>query len=74
VPPYYDSMVAKLIVHGADRADALTRLKGALDEMRVGGITTNLALHRELVDDEQFKHGGVDIHYLERWLKQRVVA
>jgi len=74
VPPYYDSMVAKLIVHGVNRADALTRLRVALDEMRVGGIATNLPLHRELASDDGFVEGGVDIHYLERWLKQRTVA
>jgi acetyl-CoA carboxylase biotin carboxylase subunit len=74
VPPYYDSMVAKLIVHGATRQDALTRLRVALDEMRVGGIATNIPLHRELAGDEGFASGGVDIHYLERWLKQRTAA
>ncbi|MBS0455028.1 MAG: acetyl-CoA carboxylase biotin carboxylase subunit [Proteobacteria bacterium] len=74
VPPYYDSMVAKLIVHGASRADALTRLRVALDEMRVNGIATNLPLHRELAADEGFVDGGVDIHYLERWLKERAAA
>jgi acetyl-CoA carboxylase biotin carboxylase subunit len=74
VPPYYDSMVAKLIVHGACREDALTRLRVALDEMRVGGIATNLPLHRELAEDEGFANGGVDIHYLERWLQQKAAA
>ncbi|MFT3821686.1 MAG: acetyl-CoA carboxylase biotin carboxylase subunit [Rubrivivax sp.] len=71
VPPYYDSMIAKLIVHGASRDDALTRLQVALGEMRVGGIATNLPLHRELASDAGFAAGGVDIHYLERWLKDR---
>jgi acetyl-CoA carboxylase biotin carboxylase subunit len=74
VPPYYDSMVAKLIVHGASRNDALTRLRVALSEMRVDGIATNLPLHRELAADEAFINGGVDIHYLERWLKERAEA
>ena len=74
VPPFYDSMVAKLIVHGATRDDALTRLRVALDEMRVGGIATNLPLHRDLASDEGFVNGAVDIHYLERWLKQRAAA
>ena len=74
VPPYYDSMVAKLIVHGATREDALTRLRVALDEMRVGGIATNLPLHRELAADATFGNGAVDIHYLERWLQQRAAA
>jgi acetyl-CoA carboxylase biotin carboxylase subunit len=74
VPPYYDSMVAKLIVHGATRDDALTRLQVALGEMHVGGIATNVPLHRELASDTGFAAGGVDIHYLERWLKDRAAA
>jgi len=71
VPPYYDSMIAKLIVHGVTRDDALARLKVALAEMRVGGIATNLPLHRELASDGGFASGGIDIHYLERWLEAR---
>ncbi|WP_158746668.1 acetyl-CoA carboxylase biotin carboxylase subunit [Acidisphaera sp. L21] len=74
VSPYYDSMFAKLIVHGATRADALDRMRLALAEMQVGGIATNLALHREIMDDSGFTAGGVDIHHLERWLAARAVA
>jgi acetyl-CoA carboxylase biotin carboxylase subunit len=74
VPPYYDSMIAKLIVHGASREDALSRLRLALDEMRVGGIATNLPLHRRIVEEPGFVAGGVDIHHLERWLQQRSAA
>jgi len=68
VSPHYDSLLAKLIVHGGTRQDALARLRVALDEMRVGGIETNLCLHRKLVRDDGFAAGGVDIHHLERWL------
>ena len=71
VPPYYDSMIAKLIVHGTSRADALARMRLALAEMRVEGISTNLPLHRAIVQEEGFAAGGVDIHHLERWLQQR---
>ena len=71
MPPYYDSMIAKLIVHGATREDALARMRLALAEMRVEGIATNLPLHREIVRDEGFAAGGVDIHHLERWLQRR---
>jgi acetyl-CoA carboxylase biotin carboxylase subunit len=71
VPPYYDSMIAKLIVHGATRDDALARMRAALDEIRIGGIETNLPLHRQIVQDADFAAGGVDIHHLERWLQQR---
>lgn len=74
VPAHYDSLIGKLIVHGRDRADALRRLGAALAEMRVGGIATNLPLHRALAADAGFGAGGVDIHYLERWLAQRSAA
>jgi len=74
VPPYYDSLIAKLVVHGDTRADALARLRVALDEMRVGGIETNLDLHRRIVRDPEFVAGGVDIHHLEHWLAQEHAA
>jgi acetyl-CoA carboxylase, biotin carboxylase subunit len=74
VPPYYDSMIAKLIVHGATRSDALARMQRALDDMQVEGIRTNLPLHRQLLRDQAFTAGGVDIHHLERWLRQQQSA
>jgi acetyl-CoA carboxylase biotin carboxylase subunit len=74
VPPYYDSLIGKLVVHGASRADALARLKVALDEMRVEGIATNLSLHRRLVADPDFVRGGVSIHHLESRLRQDAAA
>lgn len=70
VSPHYDSMIAKLIVHGDDRADALARLRLALDEMSVSGISTNLPLHRRIASDPTFSSGAVDIHYLERRLRE----
>jgi len=70
VPPHYDSMIAKLIVHGDTRDIALRRLALALDEMNIEGIKTNLPLHRAFVRDPQVIAGGVDIHYLESWLKE----
>ena len=70
VPPHYDSLIGKRVVHGDTRAEALARLRIALDEMQAGGIATNLALHRRLVREPGFIAGGVDIHYLERWLQQ----
>jgi acetyl-CoA carboxylase biotin carboxylase subunit len=73
VSPHYDSMIAKLIVHGDDRQDALTRLRLALDEMHVSGISTNLPLHRRIVRDPAFVAGAVDIHHLERRLSQEAV-
>jgi acetyl-CoA carboxylase biotin carboxylase subunit len=74
VPPYYDSMIGKLIVHGASRDDALSRMRLALSELHVDGISTNVPLHCNLVDDAGFARGGVDIHHLERWLQCRSAA
>ncbi|MEJ8810439.1 acetyl-CoA carboxylase biotin carboxylase subunit [Variovorax ureilyticus] len=71
VPPYYDSMIAKLVVQGTSRDDALDRMRLALAEMHIEGIATNVPLHREILRDDGFAAGGVDIHHLERWLQQR---
>ncbi|MDD3608819.1 MAG: acetyl-CoA carboxylase biotin carboxylase subunit [Halothiobacillaceae bacterium] len=68
VPPYYDSMIAKLICHGDDRATALARMAGALQELVVEGIKTNAPLHAELMADAAFQAGGTDIHYLQKKL------
>jgi acetyl-CoA carboxylase biotin carboxylase subunit len=68
VPPYYDSMVGKLIVWGEDRNSALARMTNALNEMVVDGIETNILLHREIFQHAAFKAGGTDIHYLEKRL------
>ena len=69
VPPNYDSMVAKLIVHADTREDALDRMARALREFNVGPIKTVIPLHQRLVENSDFRRGGVDIHYLERLLK-----
>jgi acetyl-CoA carboxylase biotin carboxylase subunit len=68
VPPYYDSMIGKLIVWGDTRASAIARMQGALNEMVVEGINTNILLHREIFQHGAFKAGGTDIHYLEKRL------
>ena len=70
VPPYYDSLIAKIISYGENRDIALARMRVALDELVVEGIHTNTPLHRDLVRDAAFKAGGVSIHYLERKLAQ----
>ena len=70
IPPYYDSLIAKIISYGPDRETALTRMKNALDEAVVDGIRTNIPLHQELVKDPYFKEGGVNIHYLEKKLEE----
>ena len=66
VPPFYDSMIAKVITHGESREQALSRMHGALQEMVIDGIKTNIPLHRRLVTDSAFRRQPVDIHYLER--------
>jgi acetyl-CoA carboxylase biotin carboxylase subunit len=71
VPPNYDSMVGKIIVHGDTRDQALARMRTALAETVVEGINTNIPLHRELMVDASFVTGGTNIHYLEEWLAQR---
>jgi acetyl-CoA carboxylase biotin carboxylase subunit len=68
VPPYYDSLIAKLIVHGKTRNECLMRLRRALDEYVIGGIDTTIALHRRLVDTPEFVDGAYDIGWLERFL------
>ena len=68
VPPYYDSMIAKVITHAENREAALARMRMALDELVVGGIKTNIPLQQELVRDAAFAKGGVNIHYLEKKL------
>jgi acetyl-CoA carboxylase biotin carboxylase subunit len=74
VPPNYDSMVAKLIVHADTRAQCMTRTLRALREFKVGPIKTTIPLQAELMQDAGFKEGGVDIHYLERLLKAKEAA
>ncbi len=71
VPPNYDSMIGKIIVHGDTREQALARMRTALAETVVEGINTNIPLHRELMVDAHFMTGGTNIHYLEEWLSQR---
>ena len=73
VPPYYDSMIGKVIAYGDNREQAIRRMRIALSEMVVEGIKTNLPLHRELLEDTSMIGGGVSIHYLERKLAQRAV-
>jgi len=68
VPPYYDSMIGKIITHGENRKTALARMCGALQEILVEGITTNVPLQQDIMKDEAFRKGGANIHYLEKKL------
>jgi acetyl-CoA carboxylase biotin carboxylase subunit len=71
VPPYYDSLIAKLVAFGDDRDHARIRMDIALSEMIVEGVKTNIQLHRELLQDENYIAGGTSIHYLEHKLAQQ---
>jgi acetyl-CoA carboxylase biotin carboxylase subunit len=68
VPPYYDSMIGKVITHGGDRDAAIARMKNALGEIVIEGIKTNVPLHEEIFQHAAFQAGGTDIHYLEKRL------
>ena len=70
VPPYYDSLLGKLIVHGVDRADALARARAALDLLRIDGVTTTVPVHQALLADAEFAAGGVDTAFFERFLQK----
>lgn len=65
IPPYYDSLVSKLIVHGQNRKQCLARLRRALDEFVIGNIKTTISLHQKLLDNKNFVEGDYDIHWLE---------
>ena len=69
IPPYYDSLIGKLIVHGRDRPEALARLKRALGELIVDGIDTTVPLFHALLDEPDVLSGNYNIHFLEKWLE-----
>jgi acetyl-CoA carboxylase biotin carboxylase subunit len=74
IPPFYDSLVGKLIVHGRDRAECIARLNRCLGEIVVGGIETNIPLFQELMADPDILKGAYDIHWLERWMASQTSA
>ena len=71
IPPHYDSMIGKLITYGDTRDQAIARMRTALSETVIEGISTNIPLHREMMIDQKFLQGGVSIHYLEEKLAHR---
>ena len=71
IPPYYDSMIAKLIVYGTTRDGALRRLRRALEEFVIDGVTTTIPLHQALLDDPEFQKGDYTIKWLEEWLSRQ---
>jgi acetyl-CoA carboxylase, biotin carboxylase subunit len=70
IPPYYDSLIGKLIVHGRDRNEALARLSRALGELIVDGVDTTVPLFRALLEEPDIQSGNYSIHWLERWLER----
>ncbi len=72
IPPYYDSLIGKLIVHGRDRKEALARLYGALSEIIVDGIDTTIPLFDALLREEDINNGSYNIHWLEQWLEKNL--
>jgi acetyl-CoA carboxylase biotin carboxylase subunit len=74
VPPYYDSMIAKLIVYGSNRERCIMRLRRALEEYVIEGMKTTLPLHQKLIRDEEFLAGEYTIKWLEEWLAKSAEA
>ena len=72
IPPYYDSLIGKLIVHGRDRKEALARLYGALSEIIIDGIDTTIPLFDALLREEEINNGSYNIHWLEQWLEKNL--
>jgi acetyl-CoA carboxylase, biotin carboxylase subunit len=68
IPPYYDSLIGKLIVHGRDRQEAVARMCRSLSEMVVGGVETTIPLFQDLLQEPDIRSGAYDIHWLERWM------
>jgi acetyl-CoA carboxylase biotin carboxylase subunit len=74
ISPYYDSLIAKLMTHGRDRAEAIARMKRSLEVMVVEGIQTNIPLHLKILEDADFKAGRIDTRFMERFLVARQVV
>jgi acetyl-CoA carboxylase biotin carboxylase subunit len=74
IPPFYDSLLAKIIAHGPDRATAVTRLRHAIAATRLVGVHTNLAFHEVVLADPEFQQGGFDTGFLARLLERRPVT
>ena len=71
VPPYYDSLIAKIIAYSNTRRGAIARMANAFDEIIIDGIKTNIPLHQDILQDSNFKQGGFNIHYLEQKLEKQ---
>ncbi|MBA3049070.1 acetyl-CoA carboxylase biotin carboxylase subunit [Brevundimonas sp.] len=74
IPPYYDSLIGKLIVHGRDREECIARLRRSLNEMVIGGIDTTIPLFQKLLQEPDILSGDYDIHWLENWAKRQKIS
>ncbi len=74
VPPYYDSMIAKVIAHGRNREEAVARMKRALEMFLIEGIKTNIPLHLKILEDEFFVKGEINTHFMEEFFRRNEVS
>jgi acetyl-CoA carboxylase biotin carboxylase subunit len=74
IPPYYDSLIAKLITHGVDRAEAIAKMERALSQFIVRGVETSISMHQEIFESEAFRAGEFDTGFMERFLAARAEA
>ncbi|MBI4467631.1 MAG: acetyl-CoA carboxylase biotin carboxylase subunit, partial [Acidobacteria bacterium] len=74
IPPYYDSLIAKLITHGRDRKEAVARMARALEMMVIEGIHTSIPVHRQILADPDFLAGRYDTHFAERFLRNHITV
>ena len=74
MPPFYDSLLGKIIAHGPDRAAALHAMRAALDATRIEGVKTNLAFQQAVLEDADFQKGGVDTGFLARFIEAQPLA
>jgi acetyl-CoA carboxylase biotin carboxylase subunit len=69
IPPYYDSLIAKLVVCGNDRSEAITRMARALEMFIIEGVATGIPIHQKIMADPDFRSGAFDTHFLRRFIK-----
>jgi acetyl-CoA carboxylase biotin carboxylase subunit len=74
IPPYYDSLIAKLIVHGRDRTEAMAKMERALSQFIVRGVQTSISLHQAILADKGFRAGVFDTGFMEQFLASRAAA
>jgi acetyl-CoA carboxylase biotin carboxylase subunit len=71
IPPYYDSLMAKLLVHGRDREEAIVRGRRALEMFKVDGVKTSIAMHQKILDDPDFQSGDLSTHFMDKYVEDK---